>query len=166
METVDSRALWVDVDGSTAGHEPVQHGFGTHRLLQVVTQESRAAAAEAGSLPAYTVRIDVPASPTRLFHHLAMKLIFNTASTASMGILGRIRGNWMIQVDPTNKKLVDRGSRLISHLAGISYEEACTELHVSLEARRMAAAAGESTTTSPVVAALERLDAGSTAASP
>jgi N-acetylmuramic acid 6-phosphate (MurNAc-6-P) etherase len=38
----------------------------------------------------------------------------------------------MIQVDATNKKLVDRATRIISALGGIGYDEACIELHRTL----------------------------------
>jgi N-acetylmuramic acid 6-phosphate etherase len=140
------------------------HGCGAEgELTSTDTAAARSAAGptrDAWGDADYRLEPEVASSITRLFHHLAVKLIFNTLSTASMGILGRIRGNWMIQVDPTNKKLIDRGSRIISHLAGLSYEDACVELHVSLEARREAARAGENSTTSPVVAALQRLESG------
>ncbi len=105
----------------------------------------------------YYVDLELPDSPVMLWHHLAVKLIFNTVSTASMGIMGRIRGNWMVQLDPTNKKLVDRGSRIISHLAGIPYKEACEELNISLLARECLRKDGGQTTTSPVVDVLDRL---------
>ncbi len=101
--------------------------------------------------------LELPDSPILLWHHLAVKLVLNVVSTASMGIMGRIRGNWMVQLDPTNKKLVDRGSRIISQLAGISYLEACEELHLSLLARECLREKGGDTTTSPVVDALDRL---------
>jgi N-acetylmuramic acid 6-phosphate etherase len=73
-----------------------------------------------------------PRTPMNLFTHLAVKLVFNTLSTCTMGSMGRIWGNWMIQVDATNKKLVDRATRIISALGGIGYEEACIELHRTL----------------------------------
>ncbi len=105
----------------------------------------------------YTIKPALTPSAINLFHHIAVKLVFNTISTASMGILGRIRNNWMVQVDPTNKKLIDRGSRIIAQIVGIEYEPACTELHLSLLARQVALSKGIESTTSPVVAALERL---------
>lgn len=77
------------------------------------------------------VPLDLPSTPMRLFAHLAMKLLFNTLSTASMGKLGRTQGNWMIQVDPTNKKLIDRATRIIASLAGIPYDQACIELFLT-----------------------------------
>lgn len=101
--------------------------------------------------------LELPDSPVLLWHHLAVKLILNTISTASMGIMGRIRGNWMVQLDPTNKKLIDRGSRIISQLSGIPYPKACEELFLSLLARECLRTQGEDTTTSPVVDALDRL---------
>lgn len=107
----------------------------------------------------------LPPSEVDLFHHLAVKLIFNTISTGSMALLGRIDGNWMIQVDPTNKKLIDRGSRIISHLAGISYDDACRRLHKHILLREQASHRNLSDSTemtdvtSPVVCALQELRA-------
>ena len=96
-------------------------------------------------------------SPVFLWHHLAVKLILNTMSTATMAGMGRISGNWMIQLDPTNKKLVDRACRIISQLVGISYEKACQELYISLLARQRLLEEGGQTILSPVVATLTRL---------
>ncbi|MCK7533413.1 MAG: hypothetical protein MZV63_21460 [Marinilabiliales bacterium] len=42
-------------------------------------------------------------------------------------------GNWMSWVDVTNKKLKDRGIRLISDICAVSYKDACYALHESLE---------------------------------
>ncbi len=75
----------------------------------------------------------VPKTCCDLFYHLAVKLIFNTLSTATMGKMGRISGNWMIQVDATNKKLTDRAIRIISHIARIPYDNACCELFTTME---------------------------------
>ena len=63
----------------------------------------------------------------------------------------------MVQLDPTNKKLVDRGSRIISQLTGISYSKACEELHLSILAREELQKEGGDTTTSPVEDALDHL---------
>ena len=71
-------------------------------------------------------------SPCSLMTHLAVKLIFNTMSNTSMGLIGRIRGNWMVQVDATNKKLIDRSIRLISSLGNLSYEQSCLEFFKTL----------------------------------
>ncbi len=78
-----------------------------------------------------TIHIPLALPPTccNLMRHLAVKLVFNTLSTATMGKLGRILGNWMIQVDAINKKLVDRATRIIVHFSGLPYEKAWKELH-------------------------------------
>jgi len=46
--------------------------------------------------------------------------------------MGRVAGNWMSWVEVSNKKLRDRGIRLISELCGISYRDACYALHETL----------------------------------
>ena len=76
---------------------------------------------------------DLPDSPLRLWKRLAVKLIFNTISTATMVRMGRVIGNAMVWLSPSNKKLVDRGSRLISQQTGCSYEQACIALHQAIE---------------------------------
>lgn len=64
-----------------------------------------------------------------IFEHLQLKLVMNTVSTASMAMLGRIQGNYMTYVSMSNKKLVDRGARIISDLCGVSYADALRELY-------------------------------------
>ena len=65
--------------------------------------------------------------------HMAVKLVLNTVSTGIMVVLGRVTGNWMSWVDVTNKKLMDRGIRLISEIGGIGYEESCIRLFEAVE---------------------------------
>jgi len=79
------------------------------------------------------VEVDLPETPLRLFDHLALKLALNNVSTATMGKLGRLNGNWMAHVDASNKKLIDRSVRLVSELAGVDYTRACVALFESLE---------------------------------
>ena len=67
----------------------------------------------------------------KLFEHLAMKLCLNTVSTLTMAKLGRIRGNYMVHLGISNKKLVDRATRMISELCGVDYETANYELFYS-----------------------------------
>ncbi len=67
-------------------------------------------------------------TPLKLFEHLAVKLVMNVLSTGTMVKLGRVTGNSMTCLNVSNKKLVDRGIRLISEQCGLPYEEACVEL--------------------------------------
>lgn len=99
---------------------------------------------------------DLPDSPLQLWHHLAVKLILNTVSTATMVRMGRVVGNAMVWLSPSNKKLIDRGSRLISQLTGCSYEEACIELHKTLEEVELRLQKAEEVP-SPVALAIEHI---------
>jgi len=94
-------------------------------------------------------------SRLRLMERLGMKLALNTISTGTMARLGRLSGNWMSHVDVSNKKLLDRGTRLIAELANISYPEACAELFHSVEELKAAPPGAEKP--SPVQHALCRL---------
>jgi N-acetylmuramic acid 6-phosphate etherase len=99
---------------------------------------------------------DLPASPLRLWEHLAIKLILNTLSTATMVRMGRVIGNAMVWVSPSNKKLIDRGCRLIAQQTGCTYEHACEVLHEAIEDIGGRAKTGEEVP-SPVALAIERI---------
>jgi N-acetylmuramic acid 6-phosphate etherase len=81
------------------------------------------------------IPLDVPAGEIDLFGHIGMKLVFNTLSTATMALLGRVRGNWMTQVAPTNKKLIDRSIRIVADLRSIDYRSAAELVFRELETR-------------------------------
>lgn len=81
----------------------------------------------------FHVPVDLPCSPINLWEHLAVKLVLNTISTATMARMNRVIGNWMVHVSTSNKKLIDRGTRLIAELSGLSYEESCLRLHETME---------------------------------
>ncbi len=95
-------------------------------------------------------------SPLRLWDHLAVKLILNTISTATMVRMGRVVCNAMVWLSPSNKKLIDRGCRLISQQTGCSYEQACIELHVAMEEVQSQQEQGKEAP-SPVALAIERI---------
>lgn len=61
---------------------------------------------------------------TRMRAGTATKLVLNMLSTAVMIRLGYVYGDLMVNVQPTNEKLTDRGRRIISELTGLSYDEA------------------------------------------
>lgn len=56
---------------------------------------------------------------TRMKAGTAEKLVLNMISTTSMIRLGHVKGNKMVDMQLTNKKLVDRGSRMIMGETGI-----------------------------------------------
>lgn len=62
---------------------------------------------------------------TRMKSGTAAKLILNMVSTSVMIRLGHVKGNRMVDMQLTNKKLVDRGTRMIMTETGIEdYEQA------------------------------------------
>ena len=101
----------------------------------------------------YSIRIPESVGELRLMKHMAVKLILNTISTGTMARLGRITGNWMSWVDCTNKKLLDRGTRLIMEIAGVDYRTACIALFDAMEHHENA----NKEKSSPVQIALEKL---------
>ena len=72
-------------------------------------------------------------SPLEIWKHLAVKLAFNCLSTGTMAASGRVAGNWMSWVSISNKKLIDRGIRLLVELGGVSYEEAAQRIFAAEE---------------------------------
>jgi N-acetylmuramic acid 6-phosphate etherase len=55
---------------------------------------------------------------------VGVKMLLNALSTCTMVRLGRVTGNSMIWVVPSNLKLVDRATRYIQKLASLNYEAA------------------------------------------
>jgi N-acetylmuramic acid 6-phosphate etherase len=55
---------------------------------------------------------------------VTVKTFLNTLSTCTMVRLGRVMGNYMIWVVPSNLKLIDRSTRYIQKLTDLEYETA------------------------------------------
>ena len=68
-----------------------------------------------------------------LMRHLALKLVLNNISTGTMAVLGRVTGNWMSWVDCTNKKLLDRGARLLVEIGKVDYRTALSLLFEAMD---------------------------------
>jgi len=55
----------------------------------------------------------------------AQKLVLNMISTTVMIQIGRVEGNKMVNMQLTNEKLVDRGTKMLMEKSGIvDYEKA------------------------------------------
>ncbi len=61
---------------------------------------------------------------TRMKAGTAQKLVLNMISTSTMIKLGRVQDNKMVDMQLSNDKLVDRGTRMIMEATGIAYDEA------------------------------------------
>ena len=55
---------------------------------------------------------------------VAVKLVMNALSTCTMVRLGRVLGNYMVWVVPSNLKLIDRATRYITKLTDLDYAAA------------------------------------------
>lgn len=70
------------------------------------------------------VGAEVITGSTRMKAGTAQKLVLNMITTGAMIQSGKTYGNLMIDVKPTNKKLIERAQRIVSELAKISTEQA------------------------------------------
>ncbi|MEM8999777.1 MAG: N-acetylmuramic acid 6-phosphate etherase [Bacteroidota bacterium] len=61
---------------------------------------------------------------TRMKSGTSQKLVLNMISTALMVRIGRVKGNKMVNMQLSNNKLVDRGTRYLVEALGLDYEEA------------------------------------------
>ena len=61
---------------------------------------------------------------TRMKSGTAQKMILNMITTATMIKLGRVKGNRMVNMQLTNKKLIDRGARMIMEELDLPYNQA------------------------------------------
>lgn len=82
--------------------------------------------------------VDIPICPyvgpevimgsTRMKSGTAQKLVLNMLTTAAMVRLGKVYENMMIDLQMTNKKLVERSRRIVMNITGVTYEEAADYL--------------------------------------
>ena len=74
------------------------------------------------------VTVLLPVPPTDLLLNgvmrVGLKMLLNALSTCTMVRLGRVMGNTMIWVVPSNLKLIDRATRYIQKLTGLDYVQA------------------------------------------
>jgi len=82
------------------------------------------------------IRIEVIVGPefvtgsTRLKSGTAEKLVLNMISTVTMIKLGRVKGNKMVNMQLSNAKLIDRGTRMLMEELDLDYEHAKNALLV------------------------------------
>ncbi len=119
----------------TVGDRPPEFVAAAKRLAAAWPEQVEFHIGRASGLPASAIHIDmdIADSPLEIWKHLAVKLAFNNLSTGTMAAMGRVAGNWMSWVSISNKKLIDRGIRLLVELGGISYEEAAQRLFAAEE---------------------------------
>ncbi|HUI10894.1 MAG TPA: N-acetylmuramic acid 6-phosphate etherase [Bacteroidota bacterium] len=138
-----------DVDDLNVGARDVVCGIAASRRTPYVV----AAVARARELGARTVyittnpraefdlEVDVAICPevgpevlmgsTRMKSGTAQKLVLNMLTTAAMVNLGKVYQNMMVDLQLTNRKLVERAKRIIVLATGVPYERAAEILEAS-----------------------------------
>lgn len=81
-----------------------------------------------GKLAKLPVEVDTGAEfltgSTRMKAGTAQKMVLNMITTATMIKLGRVKGNRMVDMQLTNHKLIERGTRMIMESTGLDFETA------------------------------------------
>ncbi|GHV10201.1 N-acetylmuramic acid 6-phosphate etherase [Bacteroidia bacterium] len=80
---------------------------------------------------------------TRMKAGTAQKLVLNMISTSLMIKMGRVKGNKMVNMQLTNKKLVERGTRMIMEELQIPADEARKQLLQFGSVKKVLEAAGK-----------------------
>jgi N-acetylmuramic acid 6-phosphate etherase len=147
-----TRASETSEDDPAAGaRDLLARGFTAQDVLVGIAASGRTpyvlgAIAEARRMGAVTIGIccvpdaelsravDIPIAPvvgpeivagsTRMKAGTAQKLVLNMLSTETFIRLGYVYGNLMVNVQPTNHKLIERARRIIAQGAGVSAERA------------------------------------------
>ncbi|MCZ6752273.1 MAG: N-acetylmuramic acid 6-phosphate etherase [Acidobacteria bacterium] len=71
---------------------------------------------------------EVVAGSTRMKAALAQKMVLHMISTAAMIRLGRVYRNYMVEVRPTNKKLLERARSIVAAVTGADRQTAASTL--------------------------------------
>ena len=66
---------------------------------------------------------EVLSGSTRMKAGTATKLVLNMITTTAMIKIGKVYDNLMVDVRPTNEKLVDRATKIISQISGCDYDK-------------------------------------------
>ena len=94
-------------------------------LTACITSNPGAPVAEVAEIPiVMVVGPEYVTGSSRMKSGTGQKLICNMISTSVMIQMGRVKGNKMVNMQLTNKKLVDRGTRMVVEELGLSYEKA------------------------------------------
>jgi N-acetylmuramic acid 6-phosphate etherase len=147
-----TRASETSEDDPAAGvHDLLARGFTARDVLVGIAASGRTpyvlgAVAEARRMGAVTIGIccapdaelsrevqhpiaplvgpEIVAGSTRMKAGTAQKLVLNMLSTATFIRLGYVYGNLMVNVQPTNHKLIERARRIIAQAAGVAPDRA------------------------------------------
>ena len=124
--TADDAVLGIAASGTTpyvlgAIQDARKNGL----LTGCITSNHHTPLAQAAEYPIETiVGPEFVTGSSRMKSGTAQKMVLNMISTSLMIRLGRVEGNRMVKMQLTNAKLVDRGTRMLQDMLGLSYDEA------------------------------------------
>ena len=104
-----------------AMHEAREHGILTGCIT---SNPDSPMAAEADVAIEMIVGPEYVTGSSRMKSGTGQKMILNMITTSVMIQLGRVKGNKMVNMQLSNKKLVDRGTRMIVEELGLDYGKA------------------------------------------
>ena len=127
---IDINDIDVVVGIAASGTTPyviggLQEAQNNNILTACITNNPRAPITKVADIP-----IEVNVGPefvtgsTRMKSGTSQKLVLNMISTALMIKIGRVKGNKMVNMQLSNDKLVDRGTRYIVEGLGVDYHYA------------------------------------------
>lgn len=90
----------------------------------ITSNRNSAAAAEAQIVIETVVGPEFVTGSSRMKSGTAQKMVCNMITTAAMIGIGRVKGNRMVNMQLSNKKLVDRGTRMLVDILGLDYNQA------------------------------------------
>lgn len=158
MDAFQSAQEWLEDDEDAGAKVLDQYQVGSNDVLVGITASGRTpfvlgAVTEAGKRGILTIGISnsensllsqevniaitVPVGPevvcgsTRLKAGTAQKLILNMLTTASMIRLGKVYENLMVDLKPTNYKLLERARSIIMEVTGVDRQTAADTLEVA-----------------------------------
>ena len=114
-EAADSLAVWVGLDSS----ESFPSASAGYKETRVMLK------------PEAIASLEIMPTCLDIFEHAVMKMTLNNISTGTMARVGKILGNYMICLNISNKKLIDRAARIISLFTKLEYTDALYELFYS-----------------------------------
>ena len=124
--TSDDTVIGIAASGTTpyvvgAVRQARRHGL----LTGCITSNPHTPLASAVHYPIETiVGPEFVTGSSRMKSGTAQKMVLNMISTSLMIRMGRVQGNRMVKMQLTNAKLIDRGTRMLQDLLGLSYDEA------------------------------------------
>jgi len=124
--TKDDTVLGIAASGTTpyvvdAIRQARQNGL----LTGCITSNPNTPLAQEAQFPIETiVGPEFVTGSSRMKSGTAQKMVLNMISTTLMIRLGRVQGNRMVNMQLTNDKLIDRGTRMLQESLGLDYDEA------------------------------------------